>query len=52
MRARRGRHDRRGSSAAGSWSRLGPIAKHKKVCARLLWSSVYEIWFWLAGRVV
>ncbi|CAM9415538.1 unnamed protein product, partial [Hapterophycus canaliculatus] len=35
MRARRGRQDRlgggRGSSAAGSWSRLAPIAKHKKI---------------------
>lgn len=32
MRSRRGRQDRRGSPT-GTWSRLGPIAKHKKVQA-------------------
>lgn len=39
VRSRRGRQDRSSlgrSSPTGTWSRIGPIAKHKKVCVRVL----------------
>lgn len=52
MRARRGRNDRlgggRGSSASGAWSRLGPIAKHKKVWARGRCGRAGVCWLWSA----
>lgn len=55
MRSRRGRQDRSSlgrNSPTGTWSRIGPIAKHKKVRGGLIGSLVDGLSIFVCGKRV